>query len=173
MNNSKTINRCFIGLGSNLDEPLKQLNDAKNKISNLVDTRLLQLSSIYQSKALTLDDELQNDYLNAVIEVETFLDAENLLSALQQIELDQGRVRKKRWAARTIDLDMILYGDQQIKTERLIVPHKEIENRNFVMIPLSQIAPDIEIPGKGKLKKLIISLSDQALEKMGEFDGKA
>lgn len=173
MNNSKIIKRCYIGLGSNLDNPLKQLNDAKNKISNLADTSLLQLSSIYQSKALTLDNEPQNDYLNAIIEIETFLEAENLLSALQQIELDQGRVREKRWAARTIDLDIILYADQQIKTERLIVPHKEIENRNFVMIPLSQIEPDIEIPGKGKLKKLIKSLSNQALDKMGEFDGKA
>ena len=173
MNNSKTINRCYIGLGSNLDNPLKQLNDAKNKIANLTDTRLLQLSSIYKSKALTLDNEPQNDYLNAVIEIETFLEAENLLSALQQIELDHGRVREKRWAARTIDLDIILYADQQINTERLIVPHKEIENRSFVMIPLSQIAADIEIPGKGKLKKLIKSLSDQALEQIGEFDGKA
>jgi len=173
VNNSKTISRCYIGLGSNLDKPLKQLNDAKNKIANLPDSRLLQLSSIYKSRALTLDNEVQNDYLNAVLEIETFLEAENLLNYLQQIELDQGRVREKRWAARTIDLDLILYGDQQIKTERLIVPHKEIENRSFVMIPLFQIASDIEIPGKGKLKKLIKNLSDQALEKMGEFDGKA
>ena len=173
MNKSKIINRCYIGLGSNLNEPLKQLNDAKDKIANLPDTRLLQLSSIYQSKALTLDNEPQNDYLNAVIELETSLTAENFLNALQNIELDQGRVREKRWAARTIDLDILLYGDQQIKTERLIVPHIEIENRHFVMIPLSQISSDIEIPGKGKLKKLIESLSDQALEKMGEFDGKA
>jgi len=173
MNDSKKLTRCYIGLGSNLNEPLRQLNDAKNKISGLSDTNILRCSSIYQSKALTLDDEPQNDYLNAVIEIETFLDAEKLLSALQQLELDQGRIRDKRWAARTIDLDILLFGDQQIKTERLVVPHMEIENRNFVMIPLSQINSNIEIPGKGKLKKLIDNLSDQALEKMSEFDGKA
>ncbi|MCW8936303.1 MAG: 2-amino-4-hydroxy-6-hydroxymethyldihydropteridine diphosphokinase [Gammaproteobacteria bacterium] len=173
MNNSNKINRCYIGLGSNLHNPLKQLNDAKDKIANLPDTRLLQFSSIYQSKALTLDNEPQNDYLNAVIEIDTSLEAENLLNVLQQIELQQGRVRGKRWAARTLDLDILLYGNQQIKTERLIVPHIEIENRNFVMIPLSQIAAGIEIPGKGKLKKLIESLNDQVLDKMGEFDGKA
>ena len=173
MNNSKKLKRCYIGLGSNLDEPLKQLNDAKNKIANLPDIKLLQLSSIYQSKALTLDGKPQNDYLNAVIEIETSLDDESLLNALQQLELEQGRTRDKRWAARTIDLDILLYGEQQIKTERLIVPHVEIENRNFVMIPLSQLNSEIEIPGKGKLKKLIENLSDQALEKVSEFDGKA
>jgi len=173
VNNSRKLNRCYIGLGSNLDEPLKQLNDAKNKIESLPDIKLSQLSSIYQSKALTLDDEPQNDYLNAVIEIETSLDCESLLNALQQFELDQGRTREKRWAARTIDLDILLYGDQQIKTERLIVPHVEIENRNFVMIPLSQLNSDIEIPGKGKLKNLIENLSDQALEKVSEFDGEA
>jgi len=173
VNNSKKLKRCYIGLGSNLDEPLKQLNDAKNKIANLPDIKLLQLSSIYQSKALTLDGKPQNDYLNAVIEIETSLDDESLLNALQQLELEQGRTRDKRWAARTIDLDILLYGEQQIKTERLIVPHVEIENRNFVMIPLSQLNSEIEIPGKGKLKKLIENLSDQALEKVSEFDGKA
>ena len=173
MNDSKKLTLCYIGLGSNLNEPLRQLNDAKNKISSLSDTNILRLSSIYQSKAMTLDDEPQNDYLNAVIEIETSLEAENLLNALQQFELDQGRVRDKRWAARTIDLDILLYGDQQIKTERLIVPHMEIENRSFVMIPLSQINSNIEIPGKGKLKKLIDKLGDRALEKMSEFDGKA
>lgn len=173
MNNSKKIKRCYIGLGSNLSEPIKQLNAAKNKIANLPDTTLMQLSSIYQSKALTLDDEPQNDYFNAVVEIETSLDAESLLNALQQLELGQGRTRDKRWAARTIDLDILLYGDQQIKTERLIIPHREIQNRNFVMIPLSQITPNIEIPGRGKLKKLIKNISNQILEKVSEFDGKA
>ena len=100
--------RCYIGLGSNLSQPLQQLNSAKDKIVNLPGTGLKKCSSIYQSTALTLDDEPQNDYLNAVIEIETTLTAEMLLDSLQQIELSQGRVREKRWGARTIDLDIFV-----------------------------------------------------------------
>ena len=165
--------RCYIGLGSNLSQPLQQLNSAKDKIVNLPDTGLKKCSSIYQSTALTLDDEPQNDYLNAVIEIETTLTAEMLLDSLQQIELSQGRVREKRWGARTIDLDILLYGNQEIKTGRLVVPHNEIENRNFVLIPLFQISPELEIPGKGILKNILNNVSDQALEKVSEFNGKA
>ena len=165
--------RCYIGLGSNLSQPLQQLNSAKDKIVKLPGTVLKQCSSIFQSKALTLDDEPQNDYLNAVIEIDTTLSAEKLLDSLQHIESGQGRVREKRWGARTIDLDILLYGNQQIKTSRLVVPHNEIENRNFVLIPLFQISPELEIPGKDFLKKLLNNVSDQALEKVSEFNGKA
>jgi len=164
---------CYIGLGSNLNQPLRQLNDAKQKIDTLPETILLRCSSIYQSEALTLDNEPQNDYLNAVILIETSLNAEMLLDALQNIEMEQGRTREKRWGERTIDLDILLYGDQQIHTERLIVPHSEIENRKFVLLPLSQISPDINIPGKKPLKFLLEKTSTQSLNKMGEFDGKA
>ncbi len=163
--------RCYIGLGSNLNQPLQQIKNAKEKIARLSDVALLQCSSIYQSKALTLDDEPQNDYLNAVLEIETTLDAESLLDVLQQIEIDQGRVKEKRWGARTIDLDILLYGEQEIKMERLIVPHNEIEKRNFVLLPLSQISSELEIPGKGALKKILQNMSDQPLKKVGEFNG--
>ncbi|RDH81691.1 MAG: 2-amino-4-hydroxy-6-hydroxymethyldihydropteridine diphosphokinase [endosymbiont of Galathealinum brachiosum] len=165
--------RCYIGLGSNLNNPLQQLNNAKEKIAELPDTILQQCSSIYQSKALTLDNEPQNDYLNAVIEIETTLTAELLLDSLQQLESEQGRIREKRWGARTIDLDILLYGNQQIRTERLVVPHNEIENRNFVLLPLFQISPELEIPGKGFFKKMLDNVSHQALEKVSEFNGKA
>jgi len=164
---------CYIGLGSNLNQPLQQLNDAKKKIAKLPETTLLTCSSIYQSKALTLDNEPQNDYLNAVLEIETTLDAEMLLDALQNIEKEQGRTREKRWGARTIDLDLLLYGNQQINTERLIVPHSEIEKRNFVLLPLLQISPDLIIPGKKPLKILVEKIAAQALKKLGEFNGKA
>ncbi len=163
--------RCYIGIGSNLNQPLQQLNTAKKNMAILPEITLLQCSSIYQSAALTLDGEAQNDYLNAVIEIDTTLDAESLLDAMQQLELGQGRTREKRWAARTLDLDILLYGDQKINTSRLIVPHNEIENRYFVLLPLSQIAADINIPGKQKLKILLEKTADQVLEKVSEFNG--
>jgi len=168
---STALVRCFIGLGSNLNQPLQQLNLAKQKIAELPQTNVLHCSSIYQSKALTLDDEPQNDYLNAVLEIKTALPAEQLLDALQQLENQQGRVREKRWGARTLDLDILLYGDHKIDTPRLSVPHIEIENRNFVLLPLFQISPDLNIPGKPGLEKLIEKNTDQVLEKVKEFNG--
>jgi len=171
--NRQSVVKCYIGLGSNLNQPLQQLNMAREKIAALAEITLLQSSSIYQSEALTLDGEPQNDYLNAVLEIQTTLQPEQLLDALQQLENEQGRVRDKRWGARTLDLDIILYGDQQIKTSRLNVPHIEMQNRNFVLLPLAQIAPQIKIPGKKTLKKLLEKNSGQVLQKVKEFNGTA
>ena len=167
------MTHCYIGLGSNLNRPLQQLNDAKDNIAKEPEITILQCSSIYQSKALTLDNEPQNDYLNAVLEIKTELSAERLLDALQNIEKEQGRTREKRWGARTIDLDILLYGNQIIASERLCVPHNEIEKRNFVLLPLSQLSEDLNIPGKGVLKKLLENTAIQALKKVSEFNGKA
>jgi len=171
--NRQSVVKCYIGLGSNLNQPLQQLNMAREKIAALADITLLQSSSIYQSEALTLDGDPQNDYLNAVLEIQTTLEAEPLLDALQQLENEQGRVRDKRWGARTLDLDILLYGDQKIKTSSLSVPHIEMQNRNFVLLPLSQIAPQINIPGEQTLKKLLEKNRDQVLKKVNEFNGTA
>lgn len=162
---------CYIALGSNLNQPLQQLNAAKQAINNLAETKLLACSSIYQSQALTLDNEQQNDYLNAVLEIETELAAEPLLDALLKIETEQGRSRQKRWGARTLDLDILLYGDQCIQTKRLTVPHIELENRKFVLLPLFQIAQNISIPGERTLKELLSAISDQKIVKVSEFNG--
>lgn len=162
--------QCYIGFGSNLNQPLQQLNNAKNKLSNLTQIKVLKCSSIYQSKAITLDGGPQNDYLNAVVKIETSLDAETLLDILQQLEIEQGRVREKRWGARTLDLDILLFGDQKIKTARLTVPHNEIENRYFVLLPLFEIAPDIKITGKDSLQSLLEKTNHQALKKMNQFN---
>lgn len=169
---------CFIGLGSNLasvtNQPKQQLISAKNAIDVLTDCQVINCSSIYQSKALTLDDEPQDDYCNAVIQVETQLSAESLLDALQAIETQQGRIREKRWGARTIDLDILLYGDKLIHTQRLVVPHPEMLNRDFVLIPLYQIAPDTRIAddsGNKTLKEIVAKYSDTSLKLVGEFSG--
>jgi len=164
---------CFIGLGSNLCQPMQQLKQAKKSIADLAETRLVKCSSIYQSKAITLDDEPQEDYLNAVLKIETQLSAEGLLDALQAIEKNQGRTREKRWGARTIDLDIILFGDQLINTSRLTVPHAELVNRNFVLLPLAEIAPDTKIPGMKTLNELKNQVSEQTLIMVGELNESA
>jgi 2-amino-4-hydroxy-6-hydroxymethyldihydropteridine diphosphokinase len=161
---------AYIGLGSNLQNPQQQLNQAKTAIAELPDTQIKQCSSIYQSPAMTLDNEPQNDYLNAVIAIDTTLDAEHLLDQLQRIENAQGRVRDKRWGARTIDLDILLYGDLQASGEQLNLPHAEMHKRRFVLEPLQQIAPQLRIPAQADLQTLLQAVQDQPLKKIGEFN---
>jgi len=162
---------CYIGLGSNLQNPQQQLNAAKIAIDQILNTKVIKCSSIYQSEAITLDGKAQPDYLNAVIQIETGLMPEILLNELQKIENQQGRVREKRWGERTIDLDILLFGQQQIKTERLTIPHCEMKNRNFVLYPLSQIYPELKLLDNNKLSDLLASVSGQRLNKLGEFNG--
>jgi len=161
---------AYIGLGSNLSDPQQQLNQARAAIAELPDTQIKQSSSIYQSPAMTLDNEPQSDYLNAVIAIDTSLDAEQLLEQLQRIEDTQGRVRDKRWGARTIDLDILLYGDLQLSSESLNLPHAEIHKRRFVLEPLQQIAPQLDIPAQAELQTLLQAVQDQPLKKIGEFN---
>ncbi len=165
------MSRCYIGMGSNLQQPLQQLHRARQAMDELPSTHVVACSSIYQSKALTLDDEPQDDYCNAVIELQTELLPEQLLDALQAIENAQGRTREKRWGARTIDLDILLYDDLMMNSERLTVPHAEMLNRNFVLVPLYQLAPELNIPGAGMLKILVGRMRDEGLKRVGEFDG--
>ena len=140
----------YIGLGSNLDEPSQQLSNALVAIRNLPKTRLMACSSFYRSTALTLDgDSSVPDYLNAVVSIETGLGALTLLDELQAIESAQGRQRTaERWASRPLDLDILLYADESIEDERLRVPHPEMLSRDFVLVPLAEIAPELVIPGK-------------------------
>lgn len=161
---------CYIALGSNLNNPQQQLNAAKIAIDKISKTKILMCSSLYKSEAITLNGETQADYINAVIQIETDLAAEALLDELQFIENQQGRVRERRWAERTIDLDIVLFGNQQIETERLTVPHGEIKNRNFVLYPLYQISPELKFADNLNLKDLLPAVSDQRLHKLGEFN---
>ena len=145
---------AYIGLGSNLNGPVQQLDNAISAIQDLPQSRLLQQSSYYRSKPLGV--EQQPDYVNAVVMLETSLTAVVLLEFLQSIEEKQGRVRGPgRWQARTLDLDLLLYGEERISTEKLIVPHPEIANRNFVLLPLAELTPELRIPGKGSVTDLL------------------
>lgn len=146
--------RVYIALGSNLARPLDQVNCALEALAHLPRTRLVQASSFYRSKPL--GPQNQPDYLNAVVALDTQLPAHELLDGTQSIEQNQGRVRKaERWGPRTLDLDMLLYGNDVIATERLIVPHYDMKNREFMLYPLAEIAPDLRFPDGETLKDLL------------------
>jgi len=166
-NQTLQSNVCYIGLGSNLDSPIEQINRAISTLANTAQIKLIKSSSLYKSPPMGPQD--QNDYINAVVEIETLLAPLSLLDRLQTIELSQGRVRKnERWSARTLDLDLLLYGNQIIDNDRLTVPHYGISERAFVLYPLSEISPNLEFPSlklaKGRLVTTKQSLASLILK---------
>lgn len=147
-----TSNVAYIGLGSNLETPLEQLRKAIASLSSLPESRLLGLSRFYRSRAVGPAD--QPDYVNAVARLETSLSPTALLDHLQHIENQQGRVRHIRWGARTLDLDILLFGDCTLATPRLTLPHPEVANRDFVLQPLLDLAPDLSLPDGRRISEL-------------------
>jgi len=157
----------YIGLGSNLEQPAQQLVNAIETIKKLPQTNFIASSSFYRSKALTLDNEPAPDYLNAVVAIETNIDPLSLLDDLQAIEFAQGRIRtEKRWESRPLDLDILLYGNDVINNDRLTIPHAEINKRDFVLVPLVEISPDLEIPKLGKASECLAACQKTVLEKL-------
>lgn len=146
--------RVYIALGSNLAKPVDQVNCALEALAHIPRTKLVVCSSFYRSKPL--GPQNQPDFLNAVVVLDTHLPAEELLDATQAIEQNQGRVRKaERWGPRTLDLDLLLYGNQVINTERLIVPHYDMKNREFMLYPLAEIAPALIFPDGESLQEVL------------------
>ena len=147
-----------IAIGSNLASPLEQVNAAVQALGDIPQSRVVALSSFYRTPPLGPQD--QPDYLNAAIALETALSAEALLDNTQRIELQQGRVRKEeRWGPRTLDLDIMLFGDAVINTERLTVPHYDMKRRGFMLWPLFEIAPDLIFPDGESLSALLTQLN--------------
>lgn len=155
---------AYIGLGSNLKGPKDQIEKALRVLSEAKETTLLSVSSFYQSKPL-LDIPGPN-YLNVVCKIETDLSAFDLLNFCQEIEDNQHRVRKVKWDSRTIDLDILLYGDQILATKRLNIPHPEMINRAFVLLPLFEIEPRLKLPLLGPLKDLLERIKPSDVEKL-------
>jgi 2-amino-4-hydroxy-6-hydroxymethyldihydropteridine diphosphokinase len=161
---------CYLGLGSNLQNPRIQIKNALQKLSALPSTKVLRHSPWYSSKAMGLDKRPNNnqpDYINGVIEIKTGLEPHELLQALQQIERAQGRTREIRWGARTLDIDILLYGRQRIHSDDLDIPHPRMMERNFVLVPLADLDPSIPLsllgadnPRTGK-NETIASLLDK------------
>jgi len=158
---------AFIGLGSNLEDPCRQLQRAFAEIEKLPGTRLLAQSSLYSSEPLGYAD--QSDFVNAVAKISTMLGPGELLQALLQIEQSHGRERTFRNAPRTLDLDILLYGEVQLHEEGLTIPHPQMHLRAFVLKPLLEIAPEVIIPAIGSAKKAMESCIGQSLELLADY----
>ena len=146
--------QVFIGIGSNLQDPRRQVRQALGALQALAADSEVRSSSLYQTRPVGPQD--QPDYINAVAVFYTDLTAIDLLHELQQIEKTQGRQRTdEQWGPRTIDLDLLLYGESVIETSELITPHPRIGERAFVLVPLHDLAPALVIPGLGSVNHLL------------------
>lgn len=153
--------KVAIGMGSNLSNPVYQLDRACEALSTHPRVRFFNCSTYYHSKPLGPQD--QPNFVNAVCVFETDLTPESLLSWLQKTEQDQGRIKDRHWGERLIDLDILLYGMYQVSLPNLTIPHGYITERDFVLLPLLEVWPDVEIPGKGAVQACIKNLSEQFL----------
>ena len=154
---------AYIGLGSNLEEPVKQIERAFSALRALPDSLLVAQSRRYRSRPLGPQD--QPDFVNAVAGLLTRLSAESLLDNLKQLEAELGRTQPiLRWGPRLIDFDLLLYGAQTQTTAALTLPHPGLLERNWVLYPLSDIAPDLEVPGQGRVAELAARLGSQGIE---------
>ena len=158
------MTRAFVGIGSNLEEPVKQVGEAFEELDRLPGTRVLERSSLYRSAPLGYAG--QPDFVNAVAGLDTGMSAEALLSALLDIEARHGRRRSFANAPRTLDLDLLLYGNSVFDSKTLKLPHPRMHERAFVLRPLLEIAPGIEIPGLGSADALLEKLRGQAVERI-------
>lgn len=156
--------QIYLGLGSNLESPVEQLRAARAAIANVSGISEISFSSLYRSPPM--GGKQQPDYVNAVMAIETELAPLELLAVMQAIENEHGRVRSERWGARTLDIDILLFGDEVLNLPALIVPHYGMAERAFVLYPLFEIAPDLEIPTHGKLADLVSRCPVDGLERL-------
>ncbi|TDJ69727.1 MAG: 2-amino-4-hydroxy-6-hydroxymethyldihydropteridine diphosphokinase [Proteobacteria bacterium] len=165
---SKSKSRCagvYVGLGSNLDNPIGQLRTAKSALSMLPRTRLERCSSFYRTVPVGYAE--QSDFLNAVCRLSTELDPAMLVEHLLAIEVQHGRVeRKQKWGPRILDLDLLLYDQSVMSTPGVTVPHPRLHERAFVLYPLSELDRDLIVPGRGKVAELLVSCREQKIEKI-------
>lgn len=161
------MERIYIGLGSNLAEPVQQLRSALAALAALPHTQLLASSSLYASDPLGPAD--QPRYVNAVAMLDSTLQPHALLDALQRIEQEQGRTRKaERWGPRTLDLDILLFGNRILDDARLQVPHYHMHARPFVLYPLAELAPELRLPDGRALGELLAACPFVGLERLDD-----
>ena len=159
------MERIYIGMGSNLADPADQLRSAVQALAQLPDSRLAGVSAFYQSDSLLAG---QPRYTNAVAAIDSTLAPLDLLDALQAIELGQGRERHERWGPRTLDLDILLFGDHLIDEPRLKVPHYHMQARPLVLYPLAELAPaDLKLADGRTLAQLLADCPFVGLERLG------
>ena len=151
----------FVGIGSNLGNPTGNCLRAVELISSLNEVKVLQRSSLYRTEPVGFSE--QDWFINCVIEIRTTLSVYFLLKILQQIEDDMGRIRTAKWGPRTVDMDILFYGQDIVEDERLVIPHPELHKRRFVLAPLCEIAPYFVHPAFGiSVEELLNSLQDRS-----------
>lgn len=155
-----------IGIGSNLDDPARQVDEALEQLAAIPATRVQRVSNLYRNPPMGPPG--QPDYVNAVAALLTRLEPRPLLSALQEIEQRQGRDRstEEHWGPRRIDLDILTYGLRVITEPGLTIPHPGIPERNFVLFPLLEIAPELSVPGHGSVRRLASMVDSSNLERV-------
>lgn len=155
---------AYIGLGSNLENPAAQLARAVAELAGLPGTTLQAQSPFYASRPVGPQD--QPDFVNGAVELATTLTAHQLLDHLQAIEQAHGRERKQHWGPRTLDLDLLMYGDESIHDERLTVPHAELPGRDFVLQPLLDLNPGLTLPDGRRIQSLRRQCPDNQLRRL-------
>lgn len=158
------MSRAFIALGSNLQQPQQQVQQAISELASLPKTSLIKHSSLYRTAPVGYDN--QPDFINAAAEIETDLAPLELLHALLALESTHGRERPFPNAPRVLDLDLLLYDDMVMNTDELTLPHPRMHERGFVLLPLAEIAPDLIIPEYGNITQLAQTCIDQGVEKV-------
>jgi len=156
---------AYIGLGSNMTDPIAQVHSGFSALKQLADTRVEACSSLYRTAPIGLQD--QPDFINAVCRVTTRVAPAVLMQCLLDIEQAHGRVREgDKGGPRSLDLDLLIYGDELIQSAQLTVPHPRLHERAFVLYPLFELDPEMLIPGRGSLRELMRQCSAQRIQKM-------
>jgi 2-amino-4-hydroxy-6-hydroxymethyldihydropteridine diphosphokinase len=155
---------AYVGIGSNLDQPLRQVEDALLELDRIPGSRVVGRSSLYKSAPLGYAD--QADFINAVSALETDLEPEKLLDELLVIEARHGRRRSFANAPRSLDLDLLLFDELELRTQRLTIPHPRMHERAFVLKPLLELSANLAIPGKGPARELLKQCAGQLVEKI-------
>ena len=159
--------KAWLGLGSNLQQPVAQLDDAFRRLGLVDGISVSRASGFYRTPPW--GDESQDDFINAVAQIQTSLEALPLLCELQSIENEMGRQRSnRRWGPRLIDIDLLLYNDQQFQSKDLEVPHPRMHERAFVLVPLCELDPGLMIPGRGIVGELLSKLDCGGIFRLGE-----
>jgi 2-amino-4-hydroxy-6-hydroxymethyldihydropteridine diphosphokinase len=161
------VNTAYLGLGSNLGDRRQHLAEAVRRLYAGPALQVVKVSSVYESSPVGVTT--QPDFLNLAAQVTTTHTPKELLAECLRIETELGRVRRERWGPRTIDIDLLLYGDVRIDDESLTVPHSRMRERSFVLTPLAEIAPGLKLAGK-TIGELAAALGEAGLRKLGPLD---
>lgn len=157
--------RAYVGLGSNLDDPLAQLQRAFEQIRRIEGVHALRRSRLYRTPPWGRVD--QPEFVNAVAELDTTLAPQALLACLQALEARFGRARREHWGPRVLDLDLLLHGDAQQHDPGLQLPHPRLHERAFVLVPLADLAPELQVPGRGSVCALLAGVDRAGIEALG------